>query len=374
VPGLADRLRTVELGDFPSPVVPLPAGEGIASEVGFIKRDDVCSKVYGGNKVRTLEALFGHALARGARRVVAVGAFGSNHSVATALHAPHVGLEPAAILFPQPYSWAALENLRVSACQLSAVMALRHWVGVPLSMWRYPDRDRDGGAYVMPPGGANPTGALGYVSAALELGMQVQRSELPAPATIVAGVGSTCTGAGLLLGLALAVRLGIGFVKVPQLHLVRVTPWPITGRFRVLSLAQRTAQLLASLTGGDVAELPRRELSEALSITSEFLGAGYGVASRQGLFAIRYWESLGLPRLDTTYSSKAAAGFLQRCRQASGPTLFWSTKSSVPLPEVDQARLAAAPPGLQDWIRRAEAQLSAELPADYVRLRAGPKP
>ena len=74
----------VRLGDWPTPVEAF--GEG------FLKRDDLSSPVYGGNKVRTLEVLFGEALAEGATHVYATGAFGTNHGAATLLHAPRVGL------------------------------------------------------------------------------------------------------------------------------------------------------------------------------------------------------------------------------------------------------------------------------------------
>lgn len=99
----------VELGDFPTRVdrVALPRGEL------YVKRDDLSSPVYGGNKVRTLETLFGQALAEGATRIYSTGAFGSNHATATVLHAPRAGLEAGVILFPQPESAAALENLQV---------------------------------------------------------------------------------------------------------------------------------------------------------------------------------------------------------------------------------------------------------------------
>ncbi len=82
------------------------------------------SAVYGGNKVRTLELLLGQARALGHTRVLATGAFGSNHALATALHAPQVGLTPSALLFPQPVSEAAFLNLRAlaeSGAQLHAL-------------------------------------------------------------------------------------------------------------------------------------------------------------------------------------------------------------------------------------------------------------
>ena len=80
---------------------------GSSASDAYVKREDESAEVYGGNKVRTLEFLFGEALARGARRIYSTGAFGSNHAAATVLHAPRVGLESGALLFPQPPSRTA---------------------------------------------------------------------------------------------------------------------------------------------------------------------------------------------------------------------------------------------------------------------------
>src|ERR1700759_4250911 len=88
-PALATRLDAVALGDFSSPVERLDALEPeLRAGPLYVKRDDVSAAAYGGNKVRTLEVLFGRAKAAGAREIIATGAFGSNHAVATVLHAP----------------------------------------------------------------------------------------------------------------------------------------------------------------------------------------------------------------------------------------------------------------------------------------------
>ena len=71
----------VHLGDFPTPVsAPFPDRPRLA-----VKRDDLASTVYGGNKLRKLEHLLGDAKAKGKRRLVTMGAVGSHQVVATAL-------------------------------------------------------------------------------------------------------------------------------------------------------------------------------------------------------------------------------------------------------------------------------------------------
>jgi D-cysteine desulfhydrase len=361
----------VALGNWPTPIQPLSLGEGLVkagSADVFVKRDDLSSPVYGGNKVRTLEVLLGAARARGATHIWATGAFGSNHAVATILHAPRAGLVPGALLFPQPESFAALENLRVSVAHARPFVSLPHWSFLPFGIGMTLARARRAHerAVVMVPGGATPLGALGYVAAAFELARQVEAGALPLPARIVVGVGSTCTSAGLLAGIALASRLGVGFVRQgrpapPRLVSVRVTPWPVTSAFRIVGLAVRASALLAELAGDASLRLDRRTLAPRLDVDGRFLGRGYGYPTAPGQDATRAFAAAHGPPLDSTYSAKSASWIFDHARRGgSGTTVYWATKSSAPLPA--SAVPESAPRAVRRWVERAE-QLSQD-PSD----------
>jgi D-cysteine desulfhydrase len=250
------------------------------------------------------------------------------------------------VLFPQPHSLTAADNLRVSVARAKARVLLPHWALLPFGMTTARSRSRrdQKEPYVMVPGGATPLGALGYVSAAFELAHQVQRGELPAPRCVLLGVGSTCTSAGLLVGLHHAARLGIGFKTPPFVHSVRVSPWPVTSRYRILDLAVRTSRLLASLTGQSELEGSAAELGARFRVDGGFIGTGYGRVTPGGLSAIDAFERAGLPGLDTTYSGKAAAGVIAALRAGQpGPVVFWSTKSSAELPPIADDALVDLP-------------------------------
>ncbi len=363
LPALERRVARVALGDFPTPVESLAvlSRELGASTEGWVKRDDISSRVYGGNKVRTLELLFGEARAAGHASVMATGAFGSNHALASALHAPRAGFEPRAVLFPQPISKAAFANLRALTSTGARLSALPHWSALPFGMAWFA---RGANApYVMAPGGATPLGALGYVSAGLELGYQIAAGELPVPRRVIVGVGSTCTSAGLLVGLTLAAHLGRGLTAEtqPWLTSVRVSPWPVTSRFRVLALAVRTARLLHALSDGKLPLFARAQLGLRFEVDGRYLGPGYGEPSAAGDEAEALWQALSLPALDGTYSAKAAARVVAGLRASeAGSLLFWSTKSSVPLPAAaPPASPAQVPLRIRDWLTRAERTLNA---------------
>ena len=345
-PSLTSRLPWARLADVPTPVESIESvltSLGSAGVDAWVKRDDLTSPIYGGNKVRTLEPLFGEAQAFGASRVYATGAYGSNHAVASVLHARRVDLRAGAILFAQPFSETAVANLRVLMSQPADLVDAVHWSMLPLAMLRVHVRAsrRHTRPYVMLPGGATPRGGLGYVSAALELARQVERAEMPRPRTIVLPVGSTCTSAGLLAGTHLAAHRGIGFVDAagrpapPDILSVRVTPWPVTSAWRIATLAGRILSFLAQLVGEESVMAPARSLRRRLRVDGSQLGHGYGYATEAGRSAITAFQQSSMA-LDTTYSAKAAAALIQAAQGPhallSGPVLFWATKSSVPLP------------------------------------------
>lgn len=317
--GIAPKL---ELGVFPTPVEVLEGALGCL----LVKRDDLSSPIYGGNKVRVLERLFFDAKKSGAKIVESVGGLGSNHAVASALHAPRLGFVPRSLLFKQPYSKTAEENLRVSL-GFSKVQLLPHWSLVPAyRFWHRCGEAR----YEMSAGGVSVIGVLAYVDAVLELCSQVEHSLVDDSLTIVVPIGSGCTTAGLIAGFAWLRLLG-AISSVPTVVAARVTPWPVTSASRVLMLAAAALARLQKATNA------RWSLADAIGLTSKMLvldksafGAGYGIESSSGQAAIRETPTLAL---DSVYSGKGFAVALNRLRRGDH-VLFWMTKSCAALPDV----------------------------------------
>lgn len=341
-PGLV--VPHVTLGDYPTPIEHLPALGHV-----WLKREDLSSPIYGGNKIRTLETLFADAQDRGISRVWTLGAYGSNQAVACILHARRLGLEPGAVLFPQRATATAAENLRVSLGECKSVKALRSIAIFPLHWWRL-HRTHGHDSYLVPPGGANPLGALGHVANALEIAEQVNAGLMPSPSHCVLAIGSTCTTAGLLVGFALARQIGLWRGELPRIHAVRVTPWPVTARSQVLKLARATARYLESIGGPHVEIDPKM-----LVLNTKHFGWGYARVTGGGLAARQHFEELTAPPLDTTYAAKSGAALIELAKELAGPILFWCTKSSAPLPPVDEAKLVNVPAFLRRWLKRAQA-------------------
>jgi D-cysteine desulfhydrase len=333
------RVPWVPIGHWPTPLTQIT----LDGRPVWVKHEGDSHPVYGGNKVRTLEVWFGHAQALRARRIWAIGAYGSNHAIATVLHAPRAGLEAAAMLFPQPGSEWAVENchaLVASGCEL---LRLRSVLGVPFAAWRVARRERD--AVVMPPGGATPIGTLGAVAAAFELADQIAARLAPPPQRIVLAVGSTCTTAGLLAGLHLARAIGVWQWPLPIVHGVRVTPWPVTSRVRTAQLARRTLVRIEQLGGPRVA-VGLRELAGWLVIDGREIGPGYGHSTPRCDAAM---QAIRGPRLDGVYSGKAAAALVRLHRAGAGPLMFWASKSTAVLPRTTDVA-HHAPLAIARWL------------------------
>ncbi|MCA9622269.1 MAG: hypothetical protein KC731_24765, partial [Myxococcales bacterium] len=191
-------------------------------------------------------------------------------------------------------------------------------------------------------------------SAAFELAQQVKRGDLPSPERVILPVGSNCTSAGLLLGFWLADRLGLGLSPRPVVVSVRVTPWPVTIPYRILGLALEAGKLLGELLGRPSLVPDRAALASHLEIDPRRLGPGYGFATDEGREAVRLWDThVGHP-LETTYSGKAAARVIAELhRGLDRPTLFWATKSSATLPEVNDDEVAWASRRMRRWMAQA---------------------
>lgn len=357
-PELAEVIPWMPLGRWPSPLEP----RMISGHEVLFKREDVSAEGYAGNKIRPLEMVFGAARARGLTEIWSTGAYGSNHALAAAIHARRQGFYAGAILWPQPWSQTAEDNLRATASVADQVLWAPSVVAMPpMALWTRATRN----ARVMPPGAATPLGAVGHASAALELGRQLAGRPIDA---IVLPVGSTCTAAGLLVGTALAHAAGLAKGRPPRIVAVRVTPWPVTAVWRVANLARATAERLAerfARAGLRMPEFPRRaaDFHGRLEVVGDEIGAGYGEPTPGGWEALADFSHAGL-RLDTTYSAKAAAHLTKRLTQRRGERalVFWATKSALPLPADDPPRLAALPARIVRWLRHRRSAGPVQLP------------
>jgi D-cysteine desulfhydrase len=336
-PGLATSIPWTPLGIFPTPVERMaePAGPGAATL--WVKRDDAASPLYGGNKVRKLEHLLAEARLAGKDTLITLGAIGSNHGLATAIHGSALGFEVDLALYDQPVTPFVRRNLAGFVASGARV----HEAGsVPGALFTasvlHARHTRSGRApYFVMVGGSSRLGCIGYVVAALELADQIAAGAIPEPDRLFVPLGTCGTVAGLVVGLKLAgLRTRVSAVRV-------VEPFPASA-----ATVRYLAQDLADTLHAADPQVPHLRIGEDdFDVVTDHFGGGYGYPTAQGEAAIR-WAAPQLA-LETTYSGKALAACLDFCRgsREGGNVLFWNTFSSAPVPI--PASLDPLPPRLR---------------------------
>ena len=167
-PELAGVVPWRPLVHAPTPVEPATAAEPYLGRDGvWIKRDDLVSPVYGGNKVRRFEHLLADAEARGARELVTVGGLASTQVIATVLFGVAAGFDVTAVLFDQPVTSFVRRALLTDA---AGGAKLVYGGGYARTAWRTLRAvSRSSKPYFIAPGASGAMANLGYVDAMLEL-------------------------------------------------------------------------------------------------------------------------------------------------------------------------------------------------------------
>ena len=291
LPAARAHIPWMPLGRFPTRVERvdglLPRGVEL-----WVKREDESGDLYGGNKVRKLEFLFGDARARGCTRLVTFGGWGAHHVVATSLYGARHGFAVEAALFPQPLDAHVREQLLVDAAAGTRILPVGSWLGV-VPVWARARLAHD--TAWLAGGGSSALGALGWASAGYELLDQVRAGELPPFDTLYAALGSGGTVAGLAWSLPATVEL-VG---------VRVVGALACGRRRVDELVRGIDALLAPFGA------PPRGRAR-MRLETRFAGR-YGVATPASADAVRAAARVGLA-LDPIYTGKVLAALLADAR------------------------------------------------------------
>lgn len=300
------RFPRLHFAHLPTPLEPM---ERISAALGgpnlWIKRDDCTGLSSGGNKTRKLEFLMADAVERKADTIITQGATQSNHARQTTAIAAKLGME-CHILLEDRTGYeddAYVYNGNVLLDQLHGATISRHPADTDMNaaMEELAQKLRDDGRkpYIIPGGGSNEIGALGYVNAAIELTTQANDRSLRIDHLLHA-TGSSGTQAGLVLGMegmnsGIPVY-GIG-VRAPKQKQEEM----------VYSLAQRTADYMG-LNPNIVAR-------EKVVANSDYVGDGYGLPTAAMVEAVKMLAQYEGILLDPVYSGKGFAGLIDLIRK-----------------------------------------------------------
>ncbi|MDP4096366.1 D-cysteine desulfhydrase family protein [Paenibacillus sp. P96] len=296
-------LPRVMLGTWPTPLQP---AEQLSLQLGcplYIKREDMTGLGGGGNKARKLEFQLGKAKADGATHVITTGAVQSNHTHLTAAAARKLGLKPHLVLSGVPgkekHGNLYLDHLMESELTFVTPPADRpplEVVNEVMDEVASKIANEGGRPCIIPEGGTDALGTVGYILAVEELVQQLDSFGLNQQRILIVVATGTCgTHAGLVAG---------AHVVPNSFDILGVS---VSGTTHIkIGKTARVATQALHLAGYEHVVQP-----EDIRIDDRFMGAGYGEVTEQGCQAIYTAAKTEGLFLDPVYTGKAMAALLQ---------------------------------------------------------------
>lgn len=296
------RLRC---GHWPTPLERMPR---LSMHLGgpelWVKRDDCTGLSTGGNKTRKLEFLIADALKQDADVIITQGATQSNHARQTAALCAKLGIECKILLEDRTgyenFDYKLNGNVLLDRLHGATVSQRPGGSDMQAEMQALAEDLKKQGRrpYVIPGGGSNPIGALGYVNAALELTAQINEMSVGATHLVLA-TGSSGTHAGLIAGLSIlnsplkVVGFGVRAPKEKQEQMV-------------FDLACKTATLL-----GYEGIIQR----QSVFADCNYVGPGYGMPTPEMVEAVTLLAQTEGLLFDPVYTGKGLAGMIDWIRK-----------------------------------------------------------
>lgn len=296
-----EEIKKVKLGHYPTP---LERMENLSRQLGsgelYIKRDDVTGPAFGGNKTRKLEYLMQEALDTGCTAVLTFGGTQTNHGRTTVGAAVKLGLKPILVLMGSDTGYLS-GNLNLDAMMGADIYFVsdpgKTGETVEKVVAKYEAQgDR---VYIVPGGGSNPLGAVGYIMSIKEILQQMEEQQLKID-HLVCAVGSMGTFGGLILG-AKYFNAPFDVIAVP------VSPEPLEGKKNDVA---KFANEVSQTYGMGIEIAPEDVLIACGPETAPYSGEEYNKPdplTRAAIITLAKAEGI---MLDPTYTGKAFRGFM----------------------------------------------------------------
>jgi D-cysteine desulfhydrase len=296
--------ESIRLAQLPTPIVKLERiSRMFEGPQIYMKRDDYTGIGTTGNKIRKLEFLLAEALNQKCDYVITCGGLQSNHARTTAVAAAKVGLKCHLVLrngLDKSLEANAFLGRLVGA-ELETVTP-EEYQRVHEIMSAVAEKLKTHGhrPYIIPEGGSNELGSLGYVKAVEEIAGQLKAMKLKIH-HVVAAVGSGGTYAGLLMGKYL-------YDLPAQVHGVNVCDdeaYFVNKIHGIIKNAQKRFELNLNISKKDI------------KIIDGYVGKGYGLSRQEEIDTIKRVAQTEGIILDPVYTGKAMYALSDQIRQGT---------------------------------------------------------
>ncbi|MCF6361346.1 MAG: pyridoxal-phosphate dependent enzyme, partial [Cyclobacteriaceae bacterium] len=262
------------LGFFPTPIQPLgKLSESFSDYNIFIKRDDNTGLASGGNKTRKLEYLIQKALDEGCDTIITAGAQQSNHCRQTAAACSIAGLACHLMLGgnePEHYGG----NLLLSSLLGATIhFTQENRKGEDIFLLQKKLEEEEKKCFIIPYGGSNITGALGFVNAAKELKAQLIEQNLKIDYIFFAS-----SSGGMQAGLTLGIELYNLKTELVPINIDKAETYGLSLEEIVFNIITEGSKLLGTKRKFELADV---------TLNKEYDKAGYGVVTSNEKLAIQ---------------------------------------------------------------------------------------
>jgi len=291
-------MKKVTLLNRETPLEFLP---NLSKELGpdiYIKRDDEGGRGGGGNKLRKYERIIADAIESKCDTLIIAGHYQSNAAREMVGAARQLSLIPIVVckeMIPeQNKTFNKTGNALLMSLMKAEIVSIEKDADFQLEMNKVAEqvKENGGNSYIIPFGGSNYLGSLGYVDCAKEIIIQFNNIDSKLPDYVIVPTGSGGTHAGLAAGF---------YIENPRTKILGIS---------VLH-DKRTAQGIVSdltseiLTKGMITGTPE------IIVDDNFVGDGYGIPTKKGIEAIHLLAELEALFLCPVYTGKAMAGLVE---------------------------------------------------------------
>lgn len=293
-------MKKITLLNRESPLEFLP---NLSKKLGpniYIKRDDEGGRGGGGNKLRKYERIIADAIDSNCDTLIIAGHYQSNAARELVGAARQLGLKPIVVckeMIPkQNESFNRTGNALLMSLMKAEIVGIEKDADFKLEMNKVAEevKEKGGNPYIIPFGGSNYLGSLGYVDCANEIISQFKNISSKQPDYVIVPTGSGGTHAGLVSGFHIE-NLKTKILGISVLHNKE------TARKIVSDL---TTEIL-SKTKNDIAGTPE------IIVDDNFVGEGYGIPTQKGIEAIHLLAELEALFLCPVYTGKAMSGLVE---------------------------------------------------------------